>query len=346
MPPRPRPSPINERMRLSPPPAYRPGPTGATQRALQPRTVPGAFAKIPAVETQLPAAAMVPIARRSAPPVYQPVRASSPLLPRPASLIAAPTVQRMISTKTEKRIKNVLTLGVRKLYVYAKRRARAQQGGGVAIVPVGADIAVEQDVSESSSVDRSKLERHRRAYDKAVFYHNTNPTNAPSIHQHGLLNYRDRVQNLGGDVVGMSLRGGAEYQGDEQKGVFLGKREFAKEQGLPGSNVRAVLPPERTNKPIGWWGGQPQPTGPDDERLFLDEKFRGGGLYTPASIPPEQVWSGKFTETGAQRVKTICETIAQQYDEPKPSWEEVLTTHLAAIEEGYVSDEALEDRFH
>lgn len=301
-------------------------------------------------------------ARPAAPPVYRPVPPpkpsilqakvqanvpAKPLVAQPKSLAPPPAmnprmclapppvyrptapVQMTSGSRAEKRVKNVLTLGLRKVYVNQKRAARAN----AALAPVHVATA------------ENPLAKHQKAYDKAVFYHNTGPHNAPSIHRDGLLNQPDRVKKYGEDVVGMSLRGGPEYHGDEKKGVFLGARKFAISQGLNGQNVRAVLPPERTNEPIHWFDDE-KPTGYDDGRLFMDEKFRGGGLFTPASIHAEHVWTGRFTELPEDRQRSICQTIAQHYDGPKPTWQEVLDTHLEAIDEGYVSDEALDDRGH
>jgi hypothetical protein len=181
-----------------------------------------------------------------------------------------------------------------------------------------------------------------------VKYHSTSAENVPSITKHGLLNQRDRIKAFERDVGGMSTkfaRSNPEYVGDEKKGVFFGGHAFAVENKdyLSDNRVRIILPVDRNIEPDNPWE---EPQGRDDPRHFFDKKYpgRGGGVrYTPVSIGPEYIWSGKFTSLSQEKQQEICEVIREYYPNPKPTWQQVLQIYLQAINDEEVSDDALDN---
>jgi hypothetical protein len=138
---------------------------------------------------------------------------------------------------------------------------------------------------------------------------------------------------------------GSEFEGDEKKGVFFGGHAFARgNKGyLSDDRVRIILPPDRNQAPNDPWEG---PQGRDDPRHFYDKNFPGaggGGRYTPVSIGPEYIWSGKFTSLSQEKQQEICEVIREYYPNPKPTWQQVLQIHFQAINDEEVSDDALDN---
>lgn len=311
----------------SAPPRYRPG----AGSAIRPGTVP---TFVPSLHSPLQAK-LGPIQPPAS--TRPPTCAPTSLKPPTAAFAVPQAVQR---NKHKKRFLNVITFGIRKAYVKYKRNQQQHVIAPVNIVPLQAP---QQNPQHSL----------KTAYDSSRKYHGTRPDNIESIVEKGLLNYTDQQKVLGNTVSGMSQLS-SEYRGDEKKGVFLGARDFALENTKTlGTFVRTALPIERSNEPIGWWE-RDKPTGPDDGRLFRDEKFRGGGLYTPASVNSDLIWSGKTSAllqrakdgdpTAQRKVQAMCRAIASHYPQPQPSWEEVREALAAAIEEDEISDEELGDR--
>ncbi|HEY6083305.1 MAG TPA: hypothetical protein VIU45_07590 [Chitinophagaceae bacterium] len=204
-----------------------------------------------------------------------------------------------------KRFLNVITLGGRKIYVKHKRaQALAAQNnpGNVQIIP-------REEAPEESDIDKFVT-----AYEKARYYHKTDPHNLKSIEKHGLMNYEDRVKILGEDVGGMSRLGG-EFKGDEKKGVFLGPKGFMQANNMTSSVARAYLGAERTK--LHHWDKTDVP--PDE--LVRDEKFRGGAVITKNSIPSTQVTTksiSELEESDDPKLGAILETVASQYKGPAP----------------------------
>jgi hypothetical protein len=225
---------------------------------------------------------------------------------------------------TKKQIKNVLTLGIRKAYVKHKRAVRA----------AAAALAAQQQ------------QNHEQIYHSAVKYHSTSPRNVPSIVEHGLLNQRDRMATFGQDISGLSKSyRESPFRGDEKKGVFFGGHAFALENKgyLSDARVRMILPVDRNIEPEDPYA---EPRNRDDLGHFFDINFPGaggGGRYTPVSIGPKYIWSGKFTSLTMEKKRVICEVIREYYPDPKPSWKEVLQIHLQAINDEEISDDALDN---
>jgi hypothetical protein len=257
-----------------------------------------------------------------------------------AAFAAPQTVQR---NKHKKRFLNVITFGIRKAVVSYRRNQQQHAQAPINIVPLQPPPQLQNS-------------QHglKTAYDRSRKYHGTHAENIESIVENGLLNYTDQQKVLGKTVPGMSQLS-SEYRGDEKKGVFLGARDFVLENKstLGTTFVRTVLPVKRSNKPIGWWENE-QPTGSDDGRLFHDERFRGGGLYTPASINSDLIWSGKTSAllqraengdlTALTKVQAMCSAIASHYPQPQPTWQQVREALARAIEEDEISDDELGDR--
>ena len=322
--------------RQSAPPLNRP----ASGAPIRPATVPPAVRSLHnRLQAKLgpmqPPASTRPGA--SAPTSLKPPTPRPPTPRPPAARFAAPqAVQR---NKHKKRFLNVITFGIRKAVVNYRRNQHQHAQAPVNIVPV------------QPPPQQNPQQLLKTAYDSSRKYHGTHADNIGSIVKHGLLNYTDQQEVLGKTVGGMSQKG-SEYHGDEEKGVFLGARDFALKntQTLGTTFVRTALPIERSNKPIGWWE-KDKPRGSDDGRLFHDEKFRGGGLFTPASIHSDLIWSGKTSallqraERGdaiaQSKVQAMCSAIASHYPQPQPSWQQVQKALAEAIAEDEISDDEL-----
>lgn len=208
--------------------------------------------------------------------------------------------------KHKKRFLNVVTLGLRKLYVNNKRANQAAQNGPVQILP---------------QVD--PVEEFATAYEKSRYYHRTHPGNMASIDQNGLLNYADRHEILGHDVGGMSMLG-KEYAGDEKKGVFLGPKHFMLENNMTKHVVRAFLPADRTN--IHHWLDEDIPS----DELMMDEKFRGGAVITKDSIFSPNVSASAMNdllENDDPKLQSILAAVATHYEGNAPD-ETTMKNHL------------------
>ncbi|PRY44153.1 hypothetical protein CLV58_103122 [Spirosoma oryzae] len=215
--------------------------------------------------------------------------------------VAEPLIQRK-GNKHLKRFLNVITLGGRKLYVNHKRAAAAGQNQAVQIP---------NHVDQPNHTEADFL----AAYGKSRYYHNTSEDNLKSIDENGLLNYKDRVNMLGNDVVGMSIRAGGEYAGDEKKGVFMGPKKFMLENNLTSHPVRAFLSAERTT--IHHWRKE----GVSSQELVLDEKFRGGAVITKDSVYSSHVTAKKLEDMldeNDPKLNSILDAIASHYEGPAP----------------------------
>ena len=349
--------------RMKAPAVYRPNAAGATQRMAAPpvyrpggnqtQAKPGPSESAPPAYRPAAGSAIRPAA---VPPLHIPLQAKlGPIQPPastrppasaptslkpPTAAFAAPQAVQM--NKHKKRFLNVITFGIRKAVVNYRRSQQQHAITPINIVPL-------------QPPQQNPQHSLKTAYDGSRKYHATRPNNVESIVDKGLLNYDDQQEVLGDNVGGMS-QVSREYLGDEKKGVYLGARKFAKDNKATLGNtfVRATLPIERSNKPISWWDEENQPTGPEDGRLFLDEKFRGGGLYTPASVNSDLIWSGKTSAllqraengdlTAKTKVQAMCRAIASHYPQPQPTWQQVRDALASAIEDGEISDEELGDR--
>lgn len=200
--------------------------------------------------------------------------------------------------KHKKRFLNVVTLGLRKVYVNYKRANQAAPNGPVHIQPL---------------VD--PVEEFATAYEKSRYYHKTGSHNLASIDKDGLLNYTDRHKILGHDVGGMSMLGG-EYAGDEKKGVFLGPKHFMLENKMTDHVVRAFLPADRTKKHM-WFDPDEVPS----HELMYDEKFRGGAVITKDSIFGPNVSAstmGDLLENDDPKLQSILAAVATHYEGNAP----------------------------
>ncbi len=237
---------------------------------------------------------------------------------RRAALLAPvpPVAARVaIQPSPRKTILNILSLGIRRAYVTNKRKKRARQQQQVLVADPPAP--------------KTMMDRHVEAYDSAVYHHSTHHQNEGRIREHGLLIYEDRVRIFGEDVAGMSSIGGVfgEFAGDEKLGVFLGPRNFALESAetLPKLKVRAALRRE------------------EKASLSPDRRFPGGKIIR-TSVARQAVWTGKTTDLGEEQLGEICAIIREHYDDPKPTVQEVIETHLQAVRTRRLSDAALEPR--
>jgi hypothetical protein len=185
------------------------------------------------------------------------------------------------------------------------------------------------------------LDEFVAAYENARFYHGTGTKeNARSIHEHGLLNYADRMRVLGGDVVGMSQQMASAYGGDELKGVYLGPRQFMEEETamIPQNLVRLFLPYSRTERirnPLEYYSAAP-------EDLVKDPNY-GGALISKQSIPAGQTYFGKMSKADDERLASILQSVATHYPEDRqPSLEEMVTLLHAAVKRRRLSDVPLD----
>jgi len=202
-----------------------------------------------------------------------------------------------------KRFLNVASLGIRKAYTHNKKKkmANAAQNVPVPVAPVA-----------------SPMDQFVNAYEKSRYYQQTNQGNLPSIEEHGLLNYEDRVKTFGEDVRGMSSMS-KEYEGDEKKGVFLGPKHLMRENRMTTNVSRAFMPAERT-KIHPWTKENEVPR----QEMYLDEKFRGGAVITKDSIPPEQVTTRNMQELLDEddpKLQSILGAVGSQYEGNAPDIE-------------------------
>ncbi len=230
--------------------------------------------------------------------------------------------------KHVKRLKNVLTLGLRKAYVKHKRAKRA-----------AAQLNPQPVVPEAPPLDKFV-----EAYGKSRYYQHTDAENLPSIEQHGLLNYNDREKTLPHNVIGMS-RISREYDGDEKKGVFLGPKHFMKaneSMGMTKNVARAFLPANRTII----HNAHEESTTPSQE-MYRDDKFRGGAVITKDSIPASQVTTGNMSDLldrDDPKLKSIMQAVGSQYQGAPPDHEKMKEHLRKAILERRLSNAAFDDQ--
>lgn len=229
----------------------------------------------------------------------------------------------------KKRFLNVITLGIRKAITSARKRRAAQ-----------AQVQPVPDPSESKVVD--PLDQFVEAYGKSRYYQQTNPIHHPSIEQHGLLNYNDRVSELGEDVRGMSLAGGhnGEFAGDEKKGVFLGGKKFMREEGMTKNLVRAYLPRERTRL-SPWWEEEQTPS----KELFVDKNYPGA-VITKDSIPAEQTTTqpiSSLLEQDDPKIGSMLDAVGTHYEGDPPARDQMVEHLREAMRKRRLSDAAMDD---
>jgi hypothetical protein len=255
--------------------------------------------------------------------------------PRPPRTAPPPVVQRI----TEKQVKNVATLGLRKVYVGIKRALRDQGGNGA------------QPLQLDAGAQPLSVDEFVKAYEKSRFYHSVQwEGNIPSIGEKGLLNYADREKILGRQPGGMTA---GEFRGDEKKGVFVGERRlYAASKDMQKNLVRAYLPSARTVKHQldEEWKARRVP----EDEMYYDPRFQGGALITKNSIPANVISTENMEtlldaaergdEVAARKLGAIYDSITSQYDGGiSPGMGEMIKLHRKAIKKRRLSNAALDN---
>lgn len=238
-------------------------------------------------------------------------------------------------------------------------RRNAQQPAQVAMAPAGANGQVQQamlgdadaevsyDLGLAGQPTEEQKQLHAQVWKQARAYHQVKfpdtavddsetrgETVIQSIRRQGLLT---RYGGTGNSAQFRDEGYMAESRGKIHMGRDLSKLDV---DTYGDTMLRPVLPRERTR--YHRWSLE----GPPGE-LYRDRDHPGYGVTTRQDIPPENIIFGSNRQllqqhqSGERSAGTILANLASHYPGPqKPSEDYLRAVHEAAIDDGYISDEA------
>jgi hypothetical protein len=257
---------------------------------------------------------------------------SVPSPPQPSGQAA---IQKMAVPKWAK---NVGSLGIRKVYVWDKRRRRANAAAAanaaVNNIPVPQQPAVDPDRTNSpltpikdvyggaGNFTLDELYEHLEAYEKARHFHATKSRNADAIKQVGLL--RDR----GGHDDGASGTVDPSSQQGNKNKVFLGgdrrtalyyENQLRADQTATPETLRVFVTPDEAEELRGDFGD-------DDNQAF----------WTPThDFSGDRILRGKFRNATREELRAVFRVVKEWYPANSDAdVDEIIARHLEAIARG------------
>ncbi len=235
-------------------------------------------------------------------------------------------------------LKNTASLGIRKIYVWDKRRRRANAAAAanapVNIIPLPQQPVIDPDRTNSpltpikefydleGEFSLEELYQHLGAYERARHFHATKSHNVDTIKQTGLL--RDR----GGNDDGASGTADKGSQKTNVGKVFLGgnrRTALYYEGQLRGDNtatpetLRVFVTPNEA-------GDLKADFGDDDNQAFWTDAHDFSG---------ERILRGKFQDSTQEELRAVFRVVKQWYpSSSNADVDEIIARHFEAIARG------------